>query len=115
MPKVDILMGDLEMTEYKSLPVSGYKPQSSASVNIVNENKEIEERMLRQLDRLETTTAINGEDISIDARWLAIGRTQLEQAFMAINRAIFQPSRVVLAGDEGAPKLGGDKLEDAGG
>ncbi len=33
---------------------------------------------------------------NIDQRWLAIGRAHLEQAFMAINRAIFKPGRVEL-------------------
>ena len=32
-------------------------------------------------------------------QWLAIGRTHLEQAFMAINRAVFQPGRVALPED----------------
>jgi len=36
----------------------------------------------------------------IDKRWLAIGRTQLEQAFMAINRSVFQPERVKLPDDK---------------
>lgn len=87
------------MTTHSPLPVSGYKPQSKATVDLVNENKALEEHVLRQLDRLATTTAINGEDISIDKRWLAVGRTHLEQAFMAINRAVFQPGRVRLPED----------------
>ncbi|HXF89544.1 MAG TPA: hypothetical protein VNK48_14405 [Xanthobacteraceae bacterium] len=87
------------MTTHQSLPVSGYKPQSQAKVDLVNENKELEERVLRQLDKLATLTAVNGETVDIDKRWLAIGRTHLEQAFMAINRSIFRPERVTLPGD----------------
>lgn len=30
----------------------------------------------------------------VDKRWLAISRTQLEQAFMALNRSIFKPQRL---------------------
>ncbi|MGY4333160.1 hypothetical protein ACVWWG_007577 [Bradyrhizobium sp. LB7.2] len=77
------------MTEHTGLPVAGYQPQSDAKVSAVNVNKRLEEEVLRRIDALEQTPGI-------DRRWLAIGRTQLEQAFMAINRAVFQPSRINL-------------------
>lgn len=84
------------MTEHKGLPVAGYKPQSDEKVQIVNGFKQEEERILRKLDAL-ASSAQPGE---VDWRWMAIGRTQLEQAFMAINRSIFQPGRVKLPEDE---------------
>lgn len=87
------------MADHQALPVQGYKPQSQATVDLVNENKQLEEIALRQLDRLATLTAINGEPVSVDKRWLAIGRTHLEQAWMAINRSVFQPARAKLPGD----------------
>lgn len=77
------------MTEHQALPVHGYLPQSEEKVSLVNENKVLEEQILRRLDALQ---AMDG----LDKRWLAIGRTSLEQAFMAINRAVFQPTRVQL-------------------
>lgn len=75
------------MTEHQSLPVEGYKPQSTEKVDLVNENKRLEERVLRVIDSL----AQNDE---VDKRWLAIGRTHIEEGFMAINRSIFKPGRV---------------------
>lgn len=72
---------------FKSLPVSGYKDQSAASIDKVNENKQIEEEVLRILDSLEA-------DEAVDQRWLAIGRTHIEQGFMAVNRSIFKPDRL---------------------
>jgi hypothetical protein len=81
------------MTEHTGLPVSGYRPQTSGNVHLVNRNKEVEERTLRLLDELRDC---GGE---VDQRWLAIGRTHIEQGFMAINRAIFQPERVKLPED----------------
>lgn len=75
-----------------ALPVSGYKPQTGSTVATVNGFKADEERVLRKLDALR-------DDPAIDGRWLAIGRTQLEQAFMAINRSVFKPGRVTLDGD----------------
>lgn len=86
-----------------ALPVSGYKPQTAEKVDIVNGFKADEERILRKLDslgRVAQAEIARGDQPTVDPRWLAIGRTQLEQAFMAINRSVFQPGRVALAEDE---------------
>lgn len=83
-------------TQHEGLPVHGYRPQSSEAVATVNSFKQAEERVLRQLDALAALPAG-----AVDPRWFAIGRTQLEQAFMAINRAVFQPARIRLPEDEG--------------
>lgn len=80
------------MTAHKDLPVSGYRPQSDLAVELVNQNKAAEEAVLRLLDGL-------AEFPGIDRRWLAVGRTHIEQGFMAANRAVFRPGRVQLAGD----------------
>lgn len=78
------------MTEHTGLPVAGYRPQGGEAVQLVNSFKVSEERLLRVLDDLAKSS-------EIDRRWLAIGRTQLEQAFMAINRSVFRPDRVSTA------------------
>lgn len=75
--------------DYVPIPVSGYKPQSQETIDLVNLNKATEETALRALDHLATLDFV-------DKRWLAIGRTQLEQAYMAINRSIFKPNRTSL-------------------
>jgi hypothetical protein len=77
----------METTDHQPLPVSGYKPQNQETVDLVNSNKREEELALRNLDAL-------ARRADIDQRWLAIGRTHLEQAYMAINRSIFQPNRI---------------------
>jgi hypothetical protein len=74
------------------LPVAGYRAQGSGAITVVNANKAAEERVLRLLDALAT-------DAAVDQRWLAIGRTQIEQGFMAVNRAVFRPARVRLEDD----------------
>lgn len=74
------------------LPVHGYTAQSDSRVELVNDNKALEERVLRRLDELKV--------LNVDQRWLAVGRTHIEQAFMAINRAVFQPQRVKLPEDD---------------
>lgn len=85
-----------EEKKHDGLPVSGYRQQSQSNVDRVNMFKRKEEELLRDLDRLR-------EDPDIDQRWLAIGRTQLEQAFMAINRSVFKPARVILPEDNIEP------------
>lgn len=77
------------MVEHTGLPVSGYRPQNSMMVDLVNTNKRVEESVLRVLDDLASLPGL-------DKRWLEIGRTSIEQGFMAINRAVFQPTRVEL-------------------
>jgi len=78
-------------TEQKGLQVAGYKPtQPAAAINAVNHNKHVEEFILRDMDELK----IGGNGLAVDQRWLAIARTKMEEAFMAYNRAIFQPQRV---------------------
>ena len=81
------------MTDLAPLPVKGYQAQSTNNVALVNTNKELEEHALRILDLL---AGVEG----VDKRWLAIGRTHMEQAWMAVNRAVFKPQRVKLPGDE---------------
>ena len=80
------------MTKHSGLPVKGYVDQADDKVGIVNWNKEIEERVLRQIDELNKAP-------DIDKRWLSIARTQIEQGFMALNRSVFCPERVELPED----------------
>lgn len=73
--------------KHDGLPVLGYRAQAEENVDLVNTNKQLEEVLLSRLD-------LFAQMEEIDKRWLAIGRTQIEQGFMAINRAIFRPARV---------------------
>ena len=80
------------MAQHEGLPVAGYQPQSDERVQLVNENKVTEERILRAIER----DTKNGR---LDPRWAAIARTDIEKGFMALNRAVFQPSRAKLPED----------------
>lgn len=75
------------MSQHNPLPVSGYTAQSEANVALVNQNKRLEEQVLRQLDLM-------ADNPEVDPRWLAIARTNIEQGFMAANRAVFKPKRL---------------------
>lgn len=75
------------MVDHQPMPVAGYTSQSDDIIKTVNENKQLEETVLKQLDALKARA-------DVDQRWLAIGRTHIEEAFMAINRALFKPQRL---------------------
>lgn len=80
--------------EHVGLPVKGYRPQGDQYVRTVNANKIAEEKILRVIDCLSNEQTPEGESLLIDQRWLAIAKTDLEKGFMALNRAIFQPTRI---------------------
>lgn len=96
------------MTEHKGLPVAGYVAQSDAKVALVNQNKELEERVLRQIDaiRIENECRPLGQPHIYDPRMTALAQTKVQEAFMWLNRAIFQPQRVTLPEDIGGPNNG---------
>ena len=77
---------------HQGLPVPGYRPQPEWAVKLVKDLKETEERLLRKLDDLKGNP-------EIDQRWVAIANTHFQEGFMAINRSIFKPTRVILPED----------------
>ena len=50
---------------HQGLPVSGYRPQSDQNVELVNQNKALEERVLRQLDKLFATSGLDPRRLSV--------------------------------------------------
>ena len=76
-------------SDHVGLPVAGYRSQPAAAVDQVNIHKVLEEQGLRELDRLAALP-------DVDQRWLALGRTHIEQGWMAVNRAVFKPDRAKL-------------------
>lgn len=90
------------MNAHQPMPVAGYTAQPASKVELVNANKQLEERVLRQIDKLLEEAVRNRDAPIIDARWLSIARTQIEQGFMALNRAVFMPERITLPEDTAA-------------
>jgi hypothetical protein len=72
--------------------VRGYTNQSDEKVALVNENKVLEERVLRQLDAMRYNPGC-------DQRMVSLAITGVQEAFMWANRAVFQPTRVALPED----------------
>lgn len=71
-------------------PIKGYRPLEPEMVELVNQNKLIEELVMRQLDR--HVREHNSKEI--DQRWVSVARTHIQQGFMALNRAVTQPTRI---------------------
>lgn len=78
--------------EHKPLPVAGYVPQSDDKIALANEGKELEGRYLRWLEKLEKLP-------DTDKRFIAIGKTNIQQGAMWASRSIFQPTRIKLPED----------------
>lgn len=71
-------------------PIKGYRPLEPEMVELVNQNKLVEELVMRQLDR--HVREHNSKEI--DQRWVSVARTHIQQGFMALNRAVTQPTRI---------------------
>lgn len=71
-------------------PIKGYRPLEPEMIELANQNKLIEEFVLRQVDR---HVREHGSQ-EIDQRWVALARTGLQKAFMDLNRAVFKPTRI---------------------
>ena len=92
--------------DLKPLPVKGYTDQSADKVALVNRFKEMEERLLREIDALgerKRLASFNDDPLAraaaYDPRWLSIAKTHFQEGFMALNRAVFQPQRIKLPED----------------
>lgn len=72
------------MTENTPLPVKGYVGQSDQNVALANEGKDLEERYLRWLDKLDglPTAAVTGDGrvaVGIDKRFVGGGFRSLTE------------------------------------
>lgn len=73
----------------QGLPVAGYKKtQPPHLIALVNENKVLEEKVLRQIERHKE----RGNEL--DQRAVALAFTKIQEAFMWLNRGVFQPERL---------------------
>lgn len=71
-----------------SSEIKTYTDQSEQNKAQVNQNKILEEKVLRQIDDIKSTNS------NVDLRWIAEAKTHIETGFMCLNRGIFQPTRI---------------------
>lgn len=73
--------------------IKGYRDLSYEEITLMNEMKELGNKVGDLIDRLESRTK-NG-NLNLDLRWLAIGKTDVQKGFMALIRSVAQPSTFV--------------------
>jgi hypothetical protein len=78
-------MKEKEMVDNQHQKIKGYRDLSEAEIAMMNEAKELAAKVGDLADKLKLTDGL-------DQRWVAIGRTELQQGFMALIRAIAQPT-----------------------
>lgn len=76
--------GVTTVVENQHTKITGYRDLSEAEISAMNACKSVAIEVGSLCDRVEGMTGT-------DKRWVAIGRTQLQQGFMALIRSIAKP------------------------
>lgn len=76
------------MSTQKS-PIKGYRTLTDDETKLINEGKELAEKVGEFVIRLEQ---LSDPAIEPDYRWLAVGKTDLQKGFMAVIRSIAKPT-----------------------
>jgi hypothetical protein len=75
--------------------ITGYRQLTADEIALLNEGKELGQQIGAFIERLEDLPQAvhpTDEGPAIDRRWLAIGKTGMQQALMAILRSIARPT-----------------------
>lgn len=73
--------------------ITGYRQLSEAEAALMNEGKALAVQVGAWIEKLQGMGHKTEEVPSgLDQRWVAIGKTHLQQGFMAVIRGIAQPS-----------------------
>jgi len=65
--------------------ITGYRDLSQEEIDLMNEGKQLAEQIGQYAQKL-------AELHSTDKRWVAIGKTHAQEAFMALIRSVAQPT-----------------------
>lgn len=76
------------MVDNQHKKITGYRDLTEQEIALMNEGKALAEQVGAFLEKVDGTAITP----PIDKRWLSIGRTHLQQGFMAVIRAIAQPT-----------------------
>jgi hypothetical protein len=69
--------------------ISGYRDLDQAEIDLMNQIKELAEQCGQMVEFLRGDANTYA---SVDQRWVAIGATDLQTGFMALVRAVAQPT-----------------------
>jgi len=73
----------IEVKKYTPPPIKGYKVLDQSQIDFINNIKGLADVVGNSLKAIETT--------DVDKRWMNIAKTNLQQGFMALTRAIAKP------------------------
>jgi hypothetical protein len=79
-----MLRQEIAMVENQHRQIKGYRDLTAVEINAMNDCKLVAIEVGIMCDRVEAME-------NVDKRWVAIGRTQLQQGFMALIRGIAKP------------------------
>mgnify|MGYP000529369054 CR=1 FL=1 len=72
--------------------IKGYRDLSQSEIDAMNRIKALAEQVGALVEELDASPNAETADQAADRRWVAIARTQLQQGFMALTRAIAKPT-----------------------
>lgn len=75
------------MVDNQHKKITGYRDLSLDEIELMNEAKALAEQCGNYIYKISQFPGV-----IIDPRWLSIGRTELQQGFMAIIRSIAKPT-----------------------
>lgn len=73
------------METFTQPKIIGYRQLNEEEVALMNEGKELANRVREYVEKLSTAPNLNH-------RWISIGKTDLQKGFMALMRAIVRPT-----------------------
>lgn len=95
------------MVDHQPMPVQGYTAQSQEKIDLVNEGKQLEERVLRYIERVDHFNQAagnyalpDGAEPNTSVRCLRNGVADISGGFMWVFRSIFNPQRIPLPEDK---------------
>ncbi len=68
--------------------IKGYRDLSQGEIDLMNEAKEMAEKVGELILKLEDSA----DDLNLDGGWLELGKRDLQTGFMKVIRAIAQPT-----------------------
>ena len=76
--------------------IQGYRELCLDDIAVINNIKDVEKTVMALIAELEqrpvSQAGYEAPDGSIDPRWRAVGRTDIQTGFMALVRAVAQPT-----------------------
>ena len=76
------------MEHFKQPKITGYRQLSEQDALLINEIKDLANKTGVMIESLEAA----GKEGPYDQRWVAIAKTQLQQGYMALVRAVAKPT-----------------------